>query len=95
MISCLITCIINVVSILTTFIPSNFTVVNIEAPLGHGSNASLGLFRLVKVQVVHIGGLISHLVVSDDTVSLQGVENNGVISSQVLALLIDITWRLL
>ena len=51
-------------------LPSNLIALHVETSLWHEANASLGLFRLIKVKVMHIGSFTGDFIVTNQAVSL-------------------------
>ena len=53
-----------------TFIPGNFTLADLQAPLRHATHTPLGFFAGKCIQEVDVGGLICDLKVPDAGITL-------------------------
>jgi len=52
-------------------LPRDFTDVDIDSALRHEADSTLWIRRLIHVEIVNIGSIVSYLKVPDHAVSLQ------------------------
>lgn len=77
----------------SVWLPGDFTLVDLQAPLGHVAHALLTLLTAVHGQVVNIGSLIRHLKVPDTAVTLRQ-ENEWLVNHSVCVCVKGGWWQL-